>query len=289
MCHSFSDIKDALDRLDELEQRVEDALRAVDVPSVDDTLDVTDENVTPENREDLEKAKDVLEDALENFGDNYTKEEKEILRENIDRIEDALDALDKVEEVEKLIEALPETVEPDDAETTAAIEKAKDAYDALTAHEKELVSVKAKEKLDKLVAAAVAYKIIKGDGSSWTKGSKTTLDFTANGPYGKFTGIEIDGKAVDTTLYTSASGSTIIMLKASYLEGMTVGTHSLKILYTDGAAAGTFRIAPNTNSPAADDSPATGDSAQVVLWSSIALISLAAAAALVLGKKWFTV
>lgn len=279
-------IDDALADLDKLEKTVYDAWRAVEEESVEDTLDVTGENVTLEDRENLEKAKDVLEDALENFGSNYTEEEKGIIRENIGRIEDALDVLNKVEEVEKLVKALPETVEPDDEKTTAAIQKAKDAYDALADREKEMVSGKAKEKLDKLLEATTAYKVIKGDGASWSKGSETTLDITANGPYGKFTGIEIDGKTVDTALYTSASGSTIIMLKASYLEGMTVGSHTIEILYTDGAAAGSFSIAP---APATGNSPATGDSGQVALWSSIALISLAAAAALVLGKKRFTV
>ena len=276
-------IEDALDELDELEQRVDDARNAVIDESVNDTLDVTDENVTPEDKEDLEKAKDVLEDALDEFGGNYTDEEKETIEDAIERIEDALEALDNVKAVEDMIAALPETVETDDEETAAAIEDAKDAYDALTDHEKELVSEEAKEKLDKLVEAMSAYKIIKGDGASWSKGADKTLDFTANGPYGKFVGVEIDGKSLDTKHYTSASGSTIIKLKVSYLEGLTVGTHTIKILYTDGAAAGSFTIAPKA------ESPATGDTANVALWSSIALISLAAAAALVLGKKRFSV
>ena len=92
--------------------------------------------------------------------------------------------------------------------------------------------------------------------------------------------------AVSARRYPNATSSTIIMLKASYLEGMTVGSHTIEILYTDGAAAGSFSIAP---APATGNSPATGDSGQVALWSSIALISLAAAAAWVLGKKRFTV
>ena len=277
------DIEDALDELDELEKAVDDAHDAVDDPSVEDTLDVTDENVTKDDREDLEKAKDVLEDALENFGDNYTDEEKKTIQENIDRIEDALEALDKVEAVEDMIEALPETVEPDDEETTAAIEEAKKAYDELTDHEKSLISQENKEKLDGLLAAMVDYKIVAGDGAVWTKGSNKTLEFTANGAYGKFKGIEIDGVAVDAEQYTAVSGSTIITLKAACLEELDVGAHSIKILYTDGEATGAFRVNPNP------DSPATGDSANVALWSGIALISLAAAAALVLGKKRFTV
>ena len=128
-----------------------------------------------------------------------------------------------------------------------------------------------------------AYKIVKGNNGSWSKGSKKTLDFTANGPYGKFVGVEVDGKTVDSKHYTSASGSTIICLNASYLETLSVGSHTIKIVYRDGAATGNFRIAPAPNSPE------TGDEADIMLWSMLAMMSLAAAAALVLNKKRETV
>ena len=276
------EIEDALDELDELEQRVDDAQNAVIDESVNDTMDVTGENVTKDDREDLEKAKDVLEDALDNFGDNYTDEEKEIIQENIDRIEDALDALDKVEEVQKLIEALPETVEPDDEETGKAIQEAKDAYDTLTDHEKELVSDEAVEKLEGLLTA-LTYEIIKGNGLTWAKGTGARPEFTANGPYGKFAGLLVDGKEVAESNYEAKSGSTVITLKTAYIEGLTLGKHTITVLYTNGQADGYFYITVMS------DAPATGDSAQVAAWSSIALISLAAAAALVLGKKRLSV
>ena len=276
------DIEDALDELDELEKTVDDAHKAVDDDSVENTLDVNKDNVTKDDREDLEKAKDVLEDALENFGDNYTDEEKKTIQENIDRIEDALEALDKVEAVEDMIEALPETVEPDDEETVADIEEAKKAYDELTDHEKTLVSEEAKEKLDGLTTA-LTYEIIKGNGLTWAKGTGARPEFTANGPYGKFVGILVDGKEVAQSNYEARQGSTVITLKTAYIEGLTQGKHTITVLYTNGQADGYFYITVMA------DAPATGDSANVALWSSIALISLAAAAALVLGKKRFSV
>ena len=276
------EIEDALDELDELEQRVDDAQNAVIDESVNDTMDVTGENVTKDDREDLEKAKDVLEDALDNFGDNYTDEEKEIIQENIDRIEDALDVLDKVEAVEDMIEALPDFVQPDDEETVAAIEEAKKAYDELTDHEKELVSDEAVEKLEGLLTA-LTYEIIKGNGTTWAKGTGARPEFTANGPYGKFAGLLVDGKEVAESNYEAKSGSTVITLKTAYIEGLTLGKHTITVLYTNGQADGYFYITVMS------DAPATGDTANVALWSGIALISLAAAAALILGKKRLSV
>ena len=50
---------------------------------------------------------------------------------------------------------------------------------------------------------------IKGDGSIWTKGTERGLEFTANGSYSKFAGIEVDGETVNEENYTAISGSTV--------------------------------------------------------------------------------
>ena len=260
-------------------EKIEEAQSAPDTENYEKVADVTGDNVQPSDKADLEQAKIDLEQALEDYGNNYTEEEKEILADAIQRIEDAITALEKVENVTDIIEALPETMKPDEDEKTTAIEDAKAAYDDLSDHEKSLLDTKVKEKLDALTAAAVAYDIIKGDGGKWRKGSDEGLSFTANGSLGKFLGIQVDGKEVDEKHYTAKSGSTIITLKESYLKNLSNGKHTITVLYENGKADGTFKIEPKSTSPD------TGDEMDLLLWSGTMIVSLAALSILIAGRK----
>ena len=258
---------------------IEDVAKATDTENTAKVEDVTADNVTPEDKSNLEDAKADLEDALENNGGNYTEEEKKAIKDEIQRIDDAMVALENVEDVTDSITQLPETVEPDDEETAKKILDAKEAYDELTDHEKSLVDDDTKKKLDDLTAAAVAYKIVKGDNGMWTKGSTSGLPFTANGAYSKFTGILVDNKVVDSKHYTAESGSTVITLKASYLDTLSTGKHTLTVVYTDGETSCEFNIAAKSTTPA------TGDNFNILLWTSGMIVSLAAIAVLLIEQK----
>ncbi len=289
--------QDILDRLDETEQ-------AGSTEAVDQTQDITSDNVTPEDKEALEQAKEDIEQALDQFGGNYTDEEKAELEEELSRIEEALDVIERIEDTEAAIEALPDTVNPDDTEAEEQINAAKDLYDDLNDYEKSQISQEAKDKLEGLLAALRDYRITDGSGSAFTKGNTAGLTFTANGAYSKFTGIEVDGKAVDADCYTAENGSTIITLKAEYLETLAAGKHTLTVLYTDGKATGTFTVTEkpdevvddNGNTPqtgndgdetgkddaasseTGDDSksPETGDDSNIALWIAVMLAAGAA-------------
>lgn len=106
--------------------------------------------------------------------------------------------------------------------------------------------------------------------------------------------IEVDGKAVDADCYTAESGSTVITLKAGYLETLAAGEHTLTVLYTNGEAVGTFVIAEKPAKPAgpaADDGDEdvvaqTGDSADIAPWIALILISVVSmTAAVVIRRK----
>ena len=228
---------------------------------------MTSDNVTPDDKSDLEKAKADLEKALKDNNGNYTADEKKAIEDELKRIDDALKVIENVEAVEDATSNLPATVVPDDEENVTKIEAAKKAYDKLTDYEKSLVDPETKEKLDKLTAAAVAYDIIKGDDSEWTKGTDGSVTFTVNGPISKFSGIKIDGKAVDAQYYDIKAGSTIITLKASYLETLAAGEHSITVVYTDGETSGTFNV------QAKSTTPATGDNSNMFLWFALLFIS----------------
>lgn len=223
--------------------------------------------VKPEDKTDLEDAKTKLEEELKD--DSYTDDDKKNIQDAIDDIDDALEVIGNVETVKERISKLPavDTVKPDDEEAIKAITDAKTAYNALSDYEKSLVDEAAKANLDKLVAALVAYDIVEGDGSSWTEDSNHNITFVVNGLFSKFVGIKVDGKDVDKANYEVKAGSTIITLKASYLDTLAVGEHTITVVYTDGSTDGTFNVRAKANSPA------TGDNSNMFLWIALLFIS----------------
>ena len=223
--------------------------------------------VKPENKTDLEDTKKQLEDMLKD--DSYTDEDKKNIQDAIDDIDDALEVIGNVEAVEESIVKLPavDTVKPDDEEAIKAITDAQTAYNALSDYEKSLVDEATKANLDKLAAALVAYDIVEGDGSSWTEDSNHNITFVVNGLFSKFVGIKVDGKDVDKANYEAKAGSTIITLKASYLDTLAVGEHTITVVYTDGSTDGTFNVHVKANSPA------TGDNSNMFLWIALLFIS----------------
>lgn len=268
-------LQEILDKCDELIEKIEESAQAGNTENTDKVEDITADNVKPEDKDDLTAAKEDLENALENFGDNYTEEEKAEIQNKLDQIDDALESLEKVETVQDAISKLPDTVEPDDTDAEQLIQEAKEQYDALTEHEKSLVSEDAREKLESLLAALGDYEVVKGDGSKWEKGTDTGLVFTANGAYSKFTGIEVDGKAVDKDNYTAVSGSTVITLKPEYLETLSVGAHTLTVQYTDGEASCEFTIVkmPAEGTDNDTQTPETGDNNNMALWITLMFIA----------------
>ena len=78
------------------------------------------------------------------------------------------------------------------------------------------------------------------------------------------------GNLIDRSNYTAKEGSTIITLKASYLNTLSAGNHTVEILWTDGSASTTFTTKANisdnsnnnqndnNNSNSSDDKPSSG-------------------------------
>ena len=114
------------------------------------------------------------------------------------------------------------------------------------------------------------YQIIDGANSSWTHDSDGNITIRGNGDFSKFTGVKVDGNLIDKSNYTAKEGSTIITLKASYLNTLSAGNHTVEILWTDGSASTTFTTKANisdnsnnnqndnNNSNSSDDKPSSG-------------------------------
>ena len=118
---------------------------------------------------------------------------------------------------------------------------------------------------------------------SWVNGSSGTLYIRFDHSYDGFEGLQVDGKDLDRSNYTSSSGSTDIWLKSAYLNTLSSGAHTLTAKYAGGETVKTsFSVEKGR-------STRTGDNSRLGLWLLIlatALVAFFAAAwYLFLGKN----
>ncbi len=115
--------------------------------------------------------------------------------------------------------------------------------------------------------------LIEGEGQFVKPGKNAR--FVSNGDYVDFQLVRVDGVEVDPIYYTSESGSTVIVLNASYLSTLPLGTHRIAIVSANGTAAGTFTLLGNP--------PQTGDSMPIAL--ACMLLAISAAGIVMLSRK----
>lgn len=88
------------------------------------------------------------------------------------------------------------------------------------------------------------YQLTNGDGTTYTPtytGSGTKA-VRSTAPLSKFREVRVDDTVVDSSNYTITEGSTIVTFKESYLEKLSPGYHTLKIISEDGFASGKITI-----------------------------------------------
>ena len=172
---------------------------------------------------------------------------------------------------------------------------------------------------------SVDYEILDGANTSWEQNSDGSLSIRGSGAISKFVGVKVDGNLVDVRNYTVKEGSTIVTLKADYLNTISVGNHTFEIIWTDGTASTRFTVSKsdsgsdepkdndgnngkndNTNNTPAtvpedknnngtsvsltDDNqqitaPKTGDNSHTVLWISLLEVSLAGLLSMIYVRK----
>lgn len=118
--------------------------------------------------------------------------------------------------------------------------------------------------------------ITAGAGSYHVISTEIDMTLTCSGKLEDLTGIYVDGKLVDESNYTLKSGSTILTLKASYLDTLSAGKHTLKFQYKDNVSAETnFTITAKETpkSPDTSTAPKTGDTSNAMLYFSLIALS----------------
>ena len=103
---------------------------------------------------------------------------------------------------------------------------------------------------------SVDYEILDGANTSWEQNSDGSLSIRGSGAISKFVGVKVDGNLVDVKNYTVKEGSTIVTLKADYLNTISVGNHTFEIIWTDGTASTRFAV---SKSNSGSDEPKDND------------------------------
>ena len=97
----------------------------------------------------------------------------------------------------------------------------------------------------KVVVEKIVYEVIDGAEQTYTITEDTEARFKIDADYSLFNNkVYVDNVLVDSSNYTSKSGSTIIVLNKDYVDTLAVGEHTLKVAFADGGEAETtFTIA----------------------------------------------
>lgn len=86
------------------------------------------------------------------------------------------------------------------------------------------------------------YKYLEGENQNYTINKDNELTFRIDAEYSLFDKVFIDNELVDANNYTSKEGSTIITFNKEYINNLSVGEHTLKVVFNDGEATTKFSV-----------------------------------------------
>ena len=129
-----------------------------------------------------------------------------------------------------------------------------------------------------VVVEKIVYEVTEGANQKYTITKNNEAKFKINADFRLFDDgkVYVDNELVDPKNYTAESGSTIITLKKEFVDTLSVGEHTLKVLFNDGGEAiTTFNVARVT---VPTDNPQTGDNIGFYIISGIlSIVGLAGA------------
>ena len=129
-----------------------------------------------------------------------------------------------------------------------------------------------------VVVEKIVYEVTEGANQKYTITKNNEAKFKINADFRLFDDgkVYVDNELVDPKNYTAESGSTIITLKKEFVDTLSIGEHTLKVLFNDGGEAiTTFNVAKVT---VPTDNPQTGDNIGFYIISGIlSIVGLAGA------------
>lgn len=125
----------------------------------------------------------------------------------------------------------------------------------------------------KIQATTPTYEYVDNTANqTYTINKDDTLTVRINADYSLFENggkVYVDGSLVDSKNYTSKSGSTIITFTKDYMNSLSAGNHTLKVVFNNGGTAETTFTITNANT---SSNPATGDN--IMLYISMLGLSI---------------
>ena len=124
---------------------------------------------------------------------------------------------------------------------------------------------------------------------TWTKGSGKDLEITVkkeqepDDSFSHYLNTKIDGKNVAAD---ARDGSTIVTIKSTVLEQLSVGKHTITVCFDNGEAEVALTVLAGKTTPEKENkTPQTGDGNTPALWAVLALVALGGIAATVLYTR----
>ena len=120
-----------------------------------------------------------------------------------------------------------------------------------------------------VVVEKIVYEVTEGANQEYTITKNNEAKFKINADFRLFDDgkVYVDNELVDPNNYTAESGSTIITLKKEYVDKLSIGKHTLKVVFSDGGQATTIFNVAKTTVPV--ENPNTLDNVMIYIVSGI--------------------
>ena len=120
-----------------------------------------------------------------------------------------------------------------------------------------------------VVVEKIVYEVTEGANQEYIITKNSEAKFIINADFRMFDGgkVYVDDELVDPNNYTAESGSTIITLKKEYVDKLSIGKHTLKVVFSDGGQATTIFNVAKTTVPV--ENPNTLDNVMIYIVSGI--------------------
>lgn len=124
------------------------------------------------------------------------------------------------------------------------------------------------------------YKFLEGENQNYTINKDNELKFRIDAEYNLFDKVYIDNELVDANNYISKEGSTIIIFNKDYISKLSVGKHTVRVMFDDGEANTEFNIIREKI-----ENPSTKDNFEKYVITGIVSIVGLISCALILKRK----